>query len=605
MARKDKKKKTPPKEQSTSTTTTTGNQEVTSEQQPVNLPEKGTSVIDSPIETVNVVVGQEVIPSSDDDKNLNNSNNQIIHQQPPPSPQQQQEQQSQKQTDVFDETANVKTTNITTTTTTPTVESTVDQIADSLATEAAVEATVEAAALIHSSSTPKMDKENVTSTPNTLKDNSTLSEIESLHHGQMDEHHYSSTSVMALNGSEINASDLREESMMIESIITDGERSSFSDSDVVMICEDTLRSGSDDGENGEMVQISMSMIEDPDEPIDRKTDVKSAIDKSELPETVTILKGPIEGSYVYLVGTAHFSEQSNKDVAETIKKVQPNIVVVELCASRYDILQYDEEKLLNQSSNLTLESIRENIRRSGLVQGILYSCLLSLSAHLTRELKIAPGGEFRRALQEAKKIPGCIVQLGDRPVEISVGRAFSSLTIWERVRLAFTILLSNEKITPEDVEKCKQKDLLHAMLNEIAGEFPAFSRALLEERDLFLAYSLQLAAKPIQHVKKPDLLLPTTVVGVVGIGHVDGIAKHFGKVTEQDIQPIMTIPPPSIMSVILVKGFKYTTLCILGYGIYRYLVPNYVKTLAKSSVVASVFSIFRAGVSQLPKPKTK
>ena len=603
MARKDKKKKVPPKEQSTST----GSQEETLDQQPVKSTQvTGTTVVDSPTtDSVDGVVGEDIV-ASHDVKVVPEANNPQV-----------------EQTAVVDDRDNVTTSSTaspppppppTTTTTSKadfvakTVHPTVGRIAESLATEAAVEATVEAAALIHSSSTPKMDKSDLT--PPQADVNVSLAEIDESSNsnqppGQIYDQHYSST-VMAINGSDVNASDLREQSMMLDSTITDGEKSSFSDSsDVVMVYEDASRSGSDDGNDGEMVQVSMSMIEDPDEPIDRKTDTKNPLDNSQLPETVTVLKGPIEGSYVYVVGTAHFSEQSCKDVEEVIRKVQPNVVVIELCQSRYSILHIDEESLFNENSNLTLESIRNNIKQNGFVQGILYSLLLSLSAQLTRELKIAPGGEFRRALSEAKKIPGCVVQLGDRPVEITLRRAFSSLSPWEKIKLAWTILFSSEKISPEDVERCKQKDLLHAMLNEISGEFPSFGKVLLDERDLYLAYSLQLASKPIPHVKKPGQLYPSTVVGVVGIGHVEGISKNFGKVKDSDISPIMTNPPPSIMSIILVKGFKYTTLCILGYGIYRYLVPNYVKSLAHSSLVASIISVFKSGVGQVTKPKTK
>ena len=44
----------------------------------------------------------------------------------------------------------------------------------------------------------------------------------------------------------------------------------------------------------------------------------------------------------------------------------------------------------------------------------MYLLLLSMSAHLTKELGMAPGGEFRRAFVEAKAVPGCLVHLGDR-----------------------------------------------------------------------------------------------------------------------------------------------------------------------------------------------
>lgn len=48
-----------------------------------------------------------------------------------------------------------------------------------------------------------------------------------------------------------------------------------------------------------------------------------------LPETVTLLKMP-NGCNVYLVGTAHFSEKSQEDVANVIRNVRPKTVVVEV-----------------------------------------------------------------------------------------------------------------------------------------------------------------------------------------------------------------------------------------------------------------------------------
>jgi len=50
----------------------------------------------------------------------------------------------------------------------------------------------------------------------------------------------------------------------------------------------------------------------------------------------------------------------------------------------------------------------------------------------------------------------------------------------------------------EEVERCKQKDLLEEMLHEMTGEFPALSRVFVAERDMFLANSLRLAAQPVR-----------------------------------------------------------------------------------------------------------
>ena len=99
----------------------------------------------------------------------------------------------------------------------------------------------------------------------------------------------------------------------------------------------------------------------------------------------------------------------------------------------------------------------------------MYLLLLSMSAHLTKELGMAPGGEFRRAFREAHSVPGCLVHLGDRPINITLKRALGSLSLWQKLKLGFNILTSKDTITKEDVEKCKQKDLLESMLEEMAG----------------------------------------------------------------------------------------------------------------------------------------
>ena len=66
-----------------------------------------------------------------------------------------------------------------------------------------------------------------------------------------------------------------------------------------------------------------------------------------------------------------------------------------------------------------LEEVRTAIRHSGAVRGALHLLLLSMSASLTKQLGMAPGGEFRVAVDEAKKIPGCMVLLGDRAFDVS------------------------------------------------------------------------------------------------------------------------------------------------------------------------------------------
>lgn len=258
-----------------------------------------------------------------------------------------------------------------------------------------------------------------------------------------------------------------------------------------------------------------------------------------LPETVTLLRGP-NNSKLYLIGTAHFSYESQDDVSRVIRTVNPHIVVVELCKSRANILKMDEKTIEEEARNLSLEKMRTIIKENGTLQGLMNILLLNLSAQLTRDLGMAPGGEFRRAFSEVKKSRGCLFQFGDRPIQVTLKRALSVLSWWQRIRLTLSLVFQKPKVSREDVEKFKQSDLLESMLKDMANEYPELGKVFIEERDTYLTYSLQMATQcTFENIDR--VLEPTVAVGVVGIGHTPGIKAMWGKVKEEDIHPIMAV----------------------------------------------------------------
>lgn len=48
---------------------------------------------------------------------------------------------------------------------------------------------------------------------------------------------------------------------------------------------------------------------------------------------------------------------------QTIELLQPNVVMVELCRSRVDILKYDEEYLMREIANLNLQKLKLSIKQ--------------------------------------------------------------------------------------------------------------------------------------------------------------------------------------------------------------------------------------------------
>lgn len=291
-----------------------------------------------------------------------------------------------------------------------------------------------------------------------------------------------------------------------------------------------------------------------------------------LPPTVTVLRNET-GSKVYIVGTAHFSKESQDDVSLVIRNVRPDVVMVELCAARVHMLNHDEKTLLEEARDINYAKIRSITKANGLVNGLFYILMLNMSAKITQDLGMAPGGEFRRAVEEMHHLPNPILHLGDRSINVTLQRAFNGLSLWQTVKIVFKLIFSNKSITKEEVEQCKQKDLLEELMEQMAGEYPVFRDVFVTERDLYLCHSLTMAART-QAVDANGRPKPATVVGVVGIGHAAGICKNWGNIDESKLPEILTVPPAKLSTRIFKFTVKYGMLSLIGYGIYRVVRPR-------------------------------
>lgn len=133
-------------------------------------------------------------------------------------------------------------------------------------------------------------------------------------------------------------------------------------------------------------------------------------------------------------------------------------------------------------------------------------------------------------------------------------------------------MTADDKITPEEVEECKNQSLLEKCMAELAADFPHFDELFVKERDIYMAYSLQNAAMPV--ADENGMPRAVRVVGVVGIGHAAGIKKHWGKVTRQQIERIMTIPEPQLSKRILKATIKYGFYGLICFGAYKIIRPR-------------------------------
>ncbi|MCK4886142.1 MAG: TraB family protein, partial [Planctomycetes bacterium] len=100
----------------------------------------------------------------------------------------------------------------------------------------------------------------------------------------------------------------------------------------------------------------------------------------------------------------------------------------------------------------------------------------------------------------------------------------------------------------------KGQDQLDSVMAEFSESFPEIKKRLIDERDIFLAQKIREAKG-------------STVVAVVGAGHVTGIKEYIQK--DNDLEPLMELPKPSIWPKFLKWGIPAAVIALLVYGFYK------------------------------------
>ncbi|MCP9265618.1 Elongation of very long chain fatty acids protein [Dirofilaria immitis] len=299
-------------------------------------------------------------------------------------------------------------------------------------------------------------------------------------------------------------------------------------------------------------------------------------------ETVTILHYPFPPTSIPVGDDENdfrkslADAKSQHDVLQTIANTQPDMVMVELCPSRISILSMDEDTLLEEAKNLNFDKIINTIKQSGAIQGILHVLLLSMSAHMTKTLGMAPGGEFRAAHKGAMNVKMCKLILGDRPIHVTVQRALGSLSFFKNFDF-FTILFFPTKPLSRKLSrrsgKVQKSDMLEELLKQMAGEFPLLSKIFVEERDLYMTNALHTLLKKstfdkrVAWSKTNATWQPISVVAVVGMGHVPGIISNWNK--RIDVGDLLIIPQATHTEKFMRLTLKAMIIGVVGYVFYQ------------------------------------
>lgn len=205
------------------------------------------------------------------------------------------------------------------------------------------------------------------------------------------------------------------------------------------------------------------------------------------------------GDRLNIIGTIHVDPKSASFARETILKLHPEVVALEL----------DEGRLA------ALESPGKATGRGG---GGSFFAMMFLERFAGEMTGSPPGQEMLRAVEAARAI-GARIQFIDLPIGMTVG-SIRKLPLKEKARLGVDSLISLVLLPFGGFNMSKLTEDLEEQLRVFRIRYPELSRLLLDVREDHMVARLR------------DIMYFTTgqVVAVVGYGHMKSLAKRIGPI---------------------------------------------------------------------------
>ncbi|WP_043693133.1 TraB/GumN family protein [Luteibacter sp. 9133] len=268
-----------------------------------------------------------------------------------------------------------------------------------------------------------------------------------------------------------------------------------------------------------------------------------------------------DGVDYVILGTAHVSRASVQAVDALLETEHFDAVAVELCASRAHGIR-DPEAFKQMD---LFQVIRQG--KAGMVAASLV--LGGFQKRLAAQYGIEPGAEMKAAMDgaDARNLP---VWLVDREVGTTLKRAWRSVGFFQRFGLMAGMLGSvfeREEIPEEDIEKLKQADLLESAFSDFAQGSAPLYRALIAERDEYMAARLR------ENGQRMDAAAPSRkVLVVIGAGHLKGMSRQLADQqgdARSTADDLAVTPPASHWPKIVAVGVVLAIFAAIGFAFYR------------------------------------
>ncbi|MDU9375504.1 hypothetical protein McpSp1_00780 [Methanocorpusculaceae archaeon Sp1] len=235
---------------------------------------------------------------------------------------------------------------------------------------------------------------------------------------------------------------------------------------------------------------------------------------------------------IHIVGTAHVSQKSIDEVREAVDTYNPDVIAIELDPGRFAALKQQMKEAEDAANGVEPVAEKpESPEVKDLLKGNFTLMLVQwILAYVQRKIGmnvgIEPGAEMKEAIRLAEE-RNIRVVLIDRDIKITLARFWGGMKILEKIKLIWALMQSMFVDDDEDddaiggidkisIDELTNPDIIEMALEEFHKFSPNGARALIDERDAYLAHGVIDLQR--SHYER--------AVVVVGAGHVPGITKY-------------------------------------------------------------------------------
>ena len=221
---------------------------------------------------------------------------------------------------------------------------------------------------------------------------------------------------------------------------------------------------------------------------------------------------------IKIIGSSHISKDSVNEVRNESENFSPDIIAIELDNKRLSsIFSKKKEKT----------SFKEARKTFGIKGAAIITFLSYIQKKMGKLVNTDPGSEMKEAVLISKK-KNLQLELIDQDIEVTLknlSEAIKFRVIMRMVKDIFLAPFHKSKRINIDLNKVLDEATIELMLNEVKKQYPEIHKALVDDRNKYMAKRLYQL-----HKQNPE----KKILAVVGAGHKSEMIKLLQKYEKEN-----------------------------------------------------------------------